>query len=208
MGIMLASLKKEVKNLKARTISYVALFTALTAIGAFIKIPIPYIPFTLQILAVYLAGALLGARLGLLSQLCYVLIGLVGVPVFAEGGGFGYIFKPTFGYLLGYILGAYVNGWLISRFSLSTIRSIFFANAASLLTVYFFGCIWLYGAMKWIVETPLSINQTILYGFLLPVPGDLLLCILCAVIIQQVRPRIARYINVKELNHPWAKPTL
>ena len=123
--------------MKARTISYVALFTALTAIGAFIKIPIPYIPFTLQILAVYLAGALLGPRLGMLSQLCYVLIGLIGVPVFAEGGGFGYIFKPTFGYLLGYILGAYVNGWLINRFSLSTIRSIFLANAASLLTVYF-----------------------------------------------------------------------
>lgn len=208
MGILPTISKKGGKNLKARTISYVALFTALTAIGAFIKIPIPYIPFTLQILAVYLAGALLGPRLGMLSQLCYVLIGLIGVPVFAEGGGFGYIFKPTFGYLLGYILGAYVNGWLINRFSLSTIRSIFFANAASLLTVYLFGCIWLYGAMKWIVETPLSISQTILYGFLLPVPGDLLLCILCAVIIQKVRPRIARYINVKELNHPWAKPTL
>ena len=88
MGILPAISKKEVENLKARTISYVALFTALTAIGAFIKIPIPYIPFTLQILAVYLAGALLGPRLGMLSQLCYVLIGLIGVPVFAEGGGF------------------------------------------------------------------------------------------------------------------------
>jgi biotin transport system substrate-specific component len=194
--------------LKAKTISYVALFTALTAIGAFIKIPIPYIPFTLQILAVYLAGALLGPRLGLLSQLCYVLIGLIGVPVFAEGGGFGYIFKPTFGYLLGYILGAYVNGWLINRLNLSTIRSIFCANLASLLTVYLFGCIWLYGAMKWVVETPLSIYQTFFYGFLLPAPGDLLLCVLCAIIIQQVRPRIARFTNMKELKHPWAKPTL
>lgn len=208
MGILPTNFKKEVENLKAKTISYVALFTALTAIGSFIKIPIPYIPFTLQILAVYLAGALLGPRLGLLSQLCYVLIGLIGVPVFAEGGGFGYIFKPTFGYLLGYILGAYVNGWLINRLNLSTIRSIFFANLASLLTVYLFGCIWLYGAMKWVVETPLSIYQTIFYGFLLPAPGDLLLCVLCAIIIQQVRPRIARFTNIKELKHPWAKPTL
>lgn len=62
-GHSASTFKKGGKNLKARTISYVALFTALTAIGAFIKIPIPYIPFTLQILAVYLAGALLGPRL-------------------------------------------------------------------------------------------------------------------------------------------------
>lgn len=186
--------------MKAKTISYVALFTALTAIGAFIKIPIPYIPFTLQILAVYLAGALLGPRLGLLSQLCYVFIGLIGVPVFAEGGGFGYIFKPTFGYLIGYVLGAYVNGWLIERFHLASVRTIFLANFASLITVYLFGCAWLYGAMKWFLETPISVYHTLLYGFILPVPGDLLLCGLCAIIIQQVRPRIVRFVNSKEVN--------
>ena len=194
--------------MKAKTISYVAVFAALTAIGAFVKIPIPYIPFTLQILAVYLAGGLLGPRLGLLSQLCYVFIGLIGVPVFAEGGGPGYVLKPTFGYLIGYILGAYANGWLIHRLNLTTVRSIFLANFASLITVYVFGCAWLYGAMKWIVEAPLSIYQTLLYGFLLPVPGDLLLAALCAVLIKQIRPRIARMINEKELKQPWAKPTL
>ncbi|WP_285769057.1 biotin transporter BioY [Peribacillus sp. SI8-4] len=194
--------------MKARSISYVAFFTALTAVGAAIKIPVPYIPFTLQILAVYLAGALLGPRLGSLSIVCYVGIGLLGVPVFAEGGGLGYLFKPTFGYLLGYILGAYVNGWLICRFDLSSIRSIFVANAATLLTVYLFGCIWLYGAMKWFADAPLSLGQTVLYGFIIPAPGDVLLCMLCAIIIQRVRPRLSKFIHIKELNHPWAKPTL
>ncbi len=137
MGILPALSKKGGKNLKARTISYVALFTALTAIGAFIKIPIPCIPFTLQILAVYLAGALLGPRLGMLSQLCYVLIGLIGVPVFAEGGGNRLYIQTHFRLFARiYSAGAYVNGWLINRFLLSTIRSIFLANAATLLTVY------------------------------------------------------------------------
>ncbi len=186
--------------MKAKTISYVALFAALTAVGAFIKIPIPYIPFTLQILAVYLAGALLGPRLGMLSQLGYLFIGLIGVPVFAEGGGLGYVFKPTFGYLIGYVLAAYVNGWLIERFRLSKIPAIFLANFASLLTVYFFGCVWLYWAMKWFVHTPISIYNTLLYGFILPVPGDLLLCVLCAVIIHQVKPRISRFVKPKEMN--------
>ncbi|MFD2617485.1 biotin transporter BioY [Terrilactibacillus laevilacticus] len=186
--------------MKAKTISYVALFAALTAIGAFIKIPIPYIPFTLQILAVYLAGALLGPRLGFLSQLCYVLIGLIGVPVFTDGGGLGYVFKPTFGYLIGYVLGAYVNGWLIERFRLSSIKSIFLANLASLITVYLFGCVWLYESMKWFLQTPISVYHTLLYGFILPVPGDLLLCALCSLIIYQVRPRIAQFVKNKEVH--------
>ena len=55
--------------MKTKTIAYVSLFAALTAVGAFIKIPIPYIPFTLQIVPVYLVGALLGPRIGMLSQL-------------------------------------------------------------------------------------------------------------------------------------------
>ena len=110
----------------------------MTAVGAFIKIPIPYIPFTLQIVPVYLAGALLGPRLGMLSQLCYVAIGLIGVPVFAEGGGFGYVFKPTFGYLLGYIAGAYLNGYFIQKLQLKRMLSIFLANLSTLFVVYHF----------------------------------------------------------------------
>lgn len=194
--------------LNARTISYVALFAAMTAVGALIKIPIPYIPFTLQILSVYLAGALLGPRLGLISQLCYVLIGLIGLPVFADGGGIGYVFKPTFGYLIGYVMASFVNGWLIHRYQLVKVKSILAANLASLLTVYLFGCIWLYAAMNWFMQTSFTFNQTILYGFLLPVPGDLLLCFLCTLFIVQTRPRMVRFIIREENAKPWAKPTL
>jgi biotin transport system substrate-specific component len=186
--------QEKIKNrgaiLKNQTIAFAALFAAFTAVGAFIKIPIPYIPFTLQILSVYLAGALLGPKLGSLSQLCYVLLGLVGLPIFTEGGGPGYIFKPTFGYLIGFVLGAFANGWIIHRFNLKSVYSIFFANLSTLLIVYFFGCIWLYGAMKWLVEKPLSLHETLLFGFYLPAPGDLLLAAISAVIISKVRPRL------------------
>lgn len=178
--------------MKSKTIAFAALFAALTAVGAFIKIPIPYIPFTLQILFVYMAGALLGPKLGMISQLSYVLIGLVGVPVFTEGGGPSYIFKPTFGYLIGFVLGAYANGWLIQKFNLKSIYSIFFGNVITLLIVYFFGCTWLYGAMKWFVEKPLSLHETLLFGLYLPIPGDLFLAAISAVIIHKVRPRIRK----------------
>ena len=85
-------------------------FTTLIAVGAFIKVPIPVVPFTLQFLFTMLAGLLLGGRKGALSVGVYILLGLVGLPVFAEGGGFWYILKPSFGYIIGFILGSYVTG--------------------------------------------------------------------------------------------------
>ena len=73
----------------------VSIFAALTAVGAFIKIPLPPVPFTLQVFFVILSGLLLGSRMGLASQIVYIALGLVGVPVFTEGGGLQYIFHPT-----------------------------------------------------------------------------------------------------------------
>jgi len=176
--------------MKTKSMVLVALFAALTAIGGFIKVPIPYVPFTLQIVSVYLAGCLLGPKLGMLSQLVYVLIGLAGAPVFAEGGGPSYIFKPTFGYLIGFVLGAYVNGWFMKRFQLVKTSSIFLANFASLLVVYLLGCLWLYTAMKFIVEKPFTVSQTLLFGLVIPIPGDIFLCIICSIIVARILPRM------------------
>ncbi|AMW99976.1 biotin transporter BioY [Rummeliibacillus sp. G93] len=176
--------------MKNKTIAFTALFAAFTAVGAFIKIPIPFIPFTLQILSVYLAGSLLGPKIGSLSQLCYVLIGLVGLPIFTGGGGPLYVLKPTFGYLIGFVLGSYVNGWLIQRFRLTKIPSIFLANLGTLLVVYVCGCTWLYGIMKWVIEKPLSFHETLIFGFYLPAPGDVVLAAVSAVIIYKLRLRV------------------
>ena len=70
---------------KTRSLVYCALFTALIAVGAFIKIPIPVVPFTLQYLFTMLAGILLGSRLGSLSVLAYMILGLIGLPIFFRG---------------------------------------------------------------------------------------------------------------------------
>ena len=88
------------KNIKTRDLIYCALFAALTAIGAFLHFQLFQATITLQFFFTAMAGLLLGAKLGALSQLLYVALGLVGVPIFAAGGGFGYIFNPTFGFLL------------------------------------------------------------------------------------------------------------
>ncbi len=94
---------------------HISLFAALTAVGAFIKVPFYPVPFTLQFLFCAYAGMLLGARKGLYSQLLYVGIGLIGVPVFANGGGLSYVFQPTFGFLIGFIIAAFVMGLFIGK---------------------------------------------------------------------------------------------
>lgn len=97
------------EQLRTRQAVLVALFAVLTAVGAFVRVPLP-VPFTLQVPAVLLAGLALGPRLGAASQLAYIAVGLLGLPVFATGGGPGYVLTPTFGFLAGFVLGAWTVG--------------------------------------------------------------------------------------------------
>ena len=101
--------------MRTKQLVLTALFAALTAIGAFLKIQIPVegIPaITLQFFFTAMAGVLLGAKYGAISQAVYVLLGLVGLPIFTMGGGFSYVLQPSFGFLLGLIPSAWVIGIL------------------------------------------------------------------------------------------------
>ena len=101
--------------MKTRNLVLTALFAALTAIGAFIKIPLGVSSITLQFLFTAMAGILLGSKLGALSQAVYVALGLIGLPIFTAGGGFGYVLQPTFGFLLGLIPAALIIGVLTKK---------------------------------------------------------------------------------------------
>ena len=94
-------------RITTRQLTMTALFVALIAVGAFIRVPLPNCPFTLQILFTTLAGIVLGSRLGATSVGIYIVLGLIGVPIFTSGGGPGYILQPTFGYLIGFMVGRY-----------------------------------------------------------------------------------------------------
>ena len=101
--------------MKIRTMTRVALFAALTAVGAFIRIPLGYSSITLQTFFTALAGCVLGPWYGALSQLVYVALGLVGLPIFTQGGGIGYLVQPTCGFLIGLIPAAWVIGRIAGR---------------------------------------------------------------------------------------------
>jgi len=144
----------------------------LTAVGAFIKIPIPYVPFTMQFFFSSLSGLVLGARNGALSQLLYLLIGLIGIPVFSNGGGPQYIFQPTFGYLLGLILAAYTIGKLTYN-KVNDSKVIFLANILALGIIYMLGGIYLYIINRFYLKIDISIIEVIKYGVLINFPGDM-----------------------------------
>jgi biotin transport system substrate-specific component len=116
--------------------------TALTAAAAQISVPLPFtpVPFTFQPMIVLIGGAALGARLGLASQVLYLLVGIAGLPVFAASPvlpqGAARLLGPTAGFLLSYPLAAWVTGYLAERrFDRKYLTSVL-AMAAGLLVIF------------------------------------------------------------------------
>ncbi len=102
--------------MNSKDVAFAGLFAALTAVGAQISVPIGPVPFTFQVFFVLLSGILMGARLGFLSQLAYIIIGAVGFPVFAEfSGGFAHLYGPTGGYLVAFPIAALLTGYITER---------------------------------------------------------------------------------------------
>lgn len=101
--------------MKTRQLILCSLFTALIAVGAFVKIPMPGtpIPFTLQVFFVFLTGLMLEPKYSLIPPTVYTAIGLIGIPVFTYGGGISYVFQPSFGYILGFIVCAFLVSLLV-----------------------------------------------------------------------------------------------
>lgn len=174
--------------MKTRDLILCALFAALTAVGAFIRIPIPVVPFTLQLLFTMMAGLLLGGRLGAASVGIYLVLGLLGLPVFAEGGGFSYVLKPSFGYLIGFAVAAYVTGKIANQVPNPGYRRLLAANFIGLGVVYLFGMVYYYLMSNFYLGDPIGLWPLFLYCFLLAVPGDIALCLLGAVLGKRLIP--------------------
>lgn len=120
----------------------VALFAVFTAVGAFVRVPVPGVPFTLQVPAVLLSGVVLGPWLGAASQLAYIAVGLLGLPVFATGGGPGYVLTPTFGFLVGFVAAAAVVGLVAGDPARSASPRTSLALVLGILTIYLVGVPW------------------------------------------------------------------
>ena len=178
----------DMQHRKTTALLLCALFTALIAVSAFIRIPAPLVPITLQSGTVLLSGMLLGAKTGAKSVLIYVLLGLVGVPIFTMGGGLSYVFQPTFGYLLGFIIGAYIVGVLAWKNPLPTVQYLFCSALAGLAAIYLIGTAYCYWISTFVLGTSLAFWPLLFSCCILPLPGDLLLCMLAAHIGKRLLP--------------------
>lgn len=180
------------KRVTVKEMMMCAMFTVLIVVGAFIKIPIPVVPFTLQFLFTLLAGLLLGPKLGTISVLLYAVLGLIGVPVFAEGGGIWYLLKPSFGYIIGFVLGTYATGKVLENAKIFDWRRVLFANFLNLFIVYAVGMFYYYVICNYVINTPIAVWPLFLYCFILAVPGDICLCFLAAILYKRIQPVLKR----------------
>ncbi len=186
--------------MSASAMTRVALMAAVTAVAAQIAVPIPPVPFTLQVLAVILSGLLLGPRYGALAQAIYVLVGAVGVPVFAEfSGGLGVILGPRGGYLVSYPIAAAVAGLAAGAVRSAGVRSAGVRSAArrrALLTGFLWGCVGLgviyaFGVAWLSVVTDLPFAVALAQGVLIFVPFDLIKVGLAALVAVAAAPAIS-----------------
>lgn len=159
-----------------------SLFAALIAVGAYIKIPIPFspVPITLQVFFIFLAGAMLGARWGTLSVIVYLLLGIIGLPVFSGGtSGLGILLGPTGGYLIGFALAAFLIGILSEKKGTSSILLNAAFMLAGLCAIYVVGTSYLAYAAN------ISIENAIKLGILPFLPADLLKVAIASVIVSK-----------------------
>ncbi|MFQ7281996.1 MAG: biotin transporter BioY [Christensenellales bacterium] len=175
---------------KTQTLAFTALLAALTAVLAQIAIPLPFtpVPLTLGTLGGYLAAGLLTWQAAAMSQLVYVLIGAVGIPVFAGfTGGFGILMGPTGGYLIGYIVLALAAGFIISKAS-GKFYWFVIAMIAGTFFCYLFGTIWFMAITK--NGMAASISACVI-PFL---PGDAIKIVLASLLSCKLRPILKRKI--------------
>lgn len=189
------------KRLTALDITYGSVFVCLMAIGANIAIWFPFlaipiggisVPLSLQTFFAIMAGLLLGRKLALLSICAYILIGIAGVPVFANmHAGLFVLFGYTGGFILSYIFVAYVTGWLTERQKKLRLGSSFLIALIGVMINYLIGVHYMYLAMNtWL---GLTISYSITWISMIPFfVKDVGIAIIAAFLIIKIVDRIPK----------------
>lgn len=176
------------KKLTAIDLAYIALFTALITICSWISVPMT-IPFTMQTFAVFVAVGLLGTKRGTLSLLVYILLGMIGVPVFAGfHSGIGVLMGNTGGYIIGFILSTLIAGISIEKFGKKT-WVMALAMVSGLIVCYIFGTVWfmyLYAKTSGAVGVMTALGWCVL-PYVIP---DLVKICLAIIIVKRVGPYV------------------
>ena len=149
--------------------------TALLAVSAKVQVPFWPVPMTMQTFVVLLIGASFGARMGAITVLAYLAEGAVGLPVFAKGAGLAYMFGPTGGYLLGFLVATTFVGRLSDQGYGRTVLSTFLVFFAGEIILFTFGVGWL--------ASLIGIEKAIAGGLVPFLPAEALKLVLAVVVL-------------------------
>jgi biotin transport system substrate-specific component len=169
--------------MKIKDIVYTGLFVALITIGAFIKLPISLVPVTLQSMMVILAGLVLKKNYGVLATLIYLMLGLIGFPIFANGGGLAYVIIPSFGYLLGFVVAA----WFVGKFKTANFKTNIVVSIMALMLIYLVGISYFVVLSSLYYKKTYTIVWLFYYLFIIYLPGDLITIIIANVVFKKIR---------------------
>lgn len=187
-------LEEFILKLSTRDLIITALFTSLTVVGGFISIPLGPVPVTLQTLFVVLSGLILGAKLGALSQITYVILGLIGLPIFSGGtGGLTSIVSPTFGFLVSFIIAAYVIGKLTEKNK--SLSKIIYSVVLGSFVIYAIGVPYFYFIFTNYLGKSINFYTALKYACIPFIPGDIIKALLAIILAKQLIPRLSKYLT-------------
>lgn len=175
--------------MKTKNLILFGIFAALTAVCSMVSIPLPFtpVPINLATLSVFLAGGLLGSKGGAMSQTVYVLLGAIGLPVFHNfSGGIGVIAGPTGGYIIGYIVAAFVIGLLIEKIGYSYTKAPL-AMATGLFFCYLLGTLWFMGLTK------MGLVEALMLCVVPFLIGDAIKIVAAVLLVTKLKPILSNY---------------
>lgn len=175
-----------------RSMILAGLFAALLAISSQVSIPIGPVPHTLQIFFVLLSGLVLGSRWGFISVGVWVLLGVFGLPVFSQGkAGIAVLAGPTGGFLAGFMLCAFLVGWLTERTGVSFGKTMAFM-LLGLALVYLVGITGFMASFAYFLHKPMTLDKALTLAVLPFLPFDLVKTLMAAYIGVKVRQALVR----------------
>lgn len=157
-------------NSRTLTMTYSALLCALLCIGAYFRIPIPFspVPFTFQVAIVLIIACMLSPKNTAITISLYILIGLLGLPVFSSGGGLSAIFTASFGYLIGFLAGGVLMSYIYSsKLFKNRFVAFIIGTLSCLIVIYLIGVSYMYLLLNLYLNSPISISTAITKGALL-----------------------------------------
>ena len=180
------------KKINVKILTLCAIFAATSAVLSPWSINIGIIPIGFTHVSIFTAVGLLGAKYGTISQLVYVALGLIGIPIFAGfNGGIGALAGPTGGFIIGYIVCAFVTGIIIQIFGKSVVVLILAMYAGWFVTYLFGVCGGILFYFRTVEDYVLNAENFVklLSGFVIPfLIGDVIKTAICVLLIKQLSP--------------------